>query len=70
MSAETEASLEGTQPSSSGSCVQAGIIFLPSVAKSRRTLGSDAYVTEQERTTWFKIKNRHYSQMGGRERIV
>jgi hypothetical protein len=27
------------------------------------------YVTEQERTTWFKIKNRHYSQMEGREEL-
>ena len=25
------------------------------------------YVTERERTTWFKIKNRNYSQMEGRE---
>jgi ATP-dependent DNA ligase len=30
---------------------------------------SGAYVTEQERTTWFKIKNRHYSQMEGREEL-
>ena len=28
-----------------------------------------AYVTESERTTWFKIKNRHYSQMEGREKL-
>ncbi len=27
------------------------------------------YVTEQERTTWFKIKNRSYSQMAGREKL-
>jgi bifunctional non-homologous end joining protein LigD len=27
------------------------------------------YVTEHERTTWFKIKNRHYSQMQGREEL-
>ena len=25
------------------------------------------YVTEQEHTTWFKIRNRNYSQMAGRE---
>jgi hypothetical protein len=25
------------------------------------------YVSERERTTWFKIKNRNYSQMGGTE---
>jgi ATP-dependent DNA ligase len=30
---------------------------------------SGAYVTEPERTTWFKIKNRHYSQMEGREKL-
>jgi bifunctional non-homologous end joining protein LigD len=27
------------------------------------------YVTERERTTWFKIKNRNYSQMEGREKV-
>jgi bifunctional non-homologous end joining protein LigD len=27
------------------------------------------YVTERERTTWFKIKNRSYSQMEGREKL-
>ena len=27
------------------------------------------YVTERERTTWFKIKNRAYSQMQGREKL-
>ena len=27
------------------------------------------YVTEAERTTWFKIKNRSYSQMQGREEL-
>ena len=27
------------------------------------------YVTEPERTTWFKIKNRNYSQMQGREEL-
>jgi ATP-dependent DNA ligase len=27
------------------------------------------YVTERERTTWFKIKNRNYSQMEGREEL-
>jgi ATP-dependent DNA ligase len=27
------------------------------------------YVTEHERTTWFKIKNRNYSQMAGREKL-
>src|SRR5438874_10969882 len=27
------------------------------------------YVTEQEHTTWFKIKNRDYSQMAGREEL-
>jgi ATP-dependent DNA ligase len=27
------------------------------------------YVTEHERTTWFEIKNRHYSQMEGREKL-
>ena len=27
------------------------------------------YVTEQERTIWFKIRNRHYSQMQGREEL-
>jgi bifunctional non-homologous end joining protein LigD len=27
------------------------------------------YVTERERTTWFKIKNRNYSQMQGREEL-
>jgi len=26
-------------------------------------------VTEHERTTWFKIKNRNYSQMAGREKL-
>ena len=29
----------------------------------------DPYVTEPERTTWFKIKNRNYSQMQGREEL-
>jgi bifunctional non-homologous end joining protein LigD len=28
---------------------------------------SGAYVAEQQQTTWFKIKNRHYSQMEDRE---
>jgi hypothetical protein len=27
------------------------------------------YVTEHERTTWFKINNRNYSQMAGREKL-
>jgi len=27
------------------------------------------YVTQYERTTWFKIKNRNYSQMQGREEL-
>ena len=27
------------------------------------------YITERERTTWFKIKNRNYSQMAGREKL-
>ena len=27
------------------------------------------YVTEQERTIWFKIRNRTYSQMAGREEL-
>jgi bifunctional non-homologous end joining protein LigD len=27
------------------------------------------YVTEREGTTWFKIKNRNYSQMAGREKL-
>jgi bifunctional non-homologous end joining protein LigD len=27
------------------------------------------YTTERERTTWFKIKNRDYSQMAGREEL-
>ena len=27
------------------------------------------YVTEPQRTTWFKIKNREYSQMQGREKL-
>jgi ATP-dependent DNA ligase len=27
------------------------------------------YVTERERTTWFKIKNRNYSQVQGREEL-
>ena len=27
------------------------------------------YVSERERTTWFKIKNRNYSQMEGREKV-
>ena len=27
------------------------------------------YVTETQRTTWFKIKNRGYSQMEGREKL-
>lgn len=27
------------------------------------------YVTEPQRTTWFKIKNRNYSQMAGREEL-
>jgi ATP-dependent DNA ligase len=27
------------------------------------------YVTEAQRTTWFKIKNRDYSQMQGREEL-
>jgi hypothetical protein len=27
------------------------------------------YVMERERTTWFKIKNRNYSQMAGREEL-
>ena len=28
-----------------------------------------SYTTERERTTWFKIKNRAYSQMQGREKL-
>ena len=28
------------------------------------------YVTERERTTWFKIRNRNYSQMQGPRRVV
>jgi len=31
--------------------------------------GSGPYVTEAQRTTWFKIKNRSYSQMKGREEL-
>ena len=27
------------------------------------------YVTERERTTWFKIRNPKYSQMEGREKL-
>ena len=27
------------------------------------------YVTERERTTWFKIRNPQYSQMAGREEL-
>src|SRR6266576_635257 len=27
------------------------------------------YVTERERTTWFRIRNRNYSQMEGREEL-
>jgi hypothetical protein len=27
------------------------------------------YVTEAQRTTWFKIKNRNYSQLRGREEL-
>src|SRR5580765_4790462 len=26
-------------------------------------------ITERERTTWFKIKNRNYSKMAGREKL-
>jgi len=29
--------------------------------------GTGVYVTERERTTWFKIRNPKYSQMEGRE---
>lgn len=31
--------------------------------------GFGNYVTERERTTWFKIKNRSYSQSVGREEL-
>jgi bifunctional non-homologous end joining protein LigD len=31
--------------------------------------GSSPYITELQRTTWFKIKNRNYSQMAGREKL-
>jgi ATP-dependent DNA ligase len=31
--------------------------------------GFGNYVTERERTTWFKIKNRGYSQSVGREKL-
>lgn len=31
--------------------------------------GSSPYITEPQRTTWFKIKNRNYSQMAGREKL-
>jgi bifunctional non-homologous end joining protein LigD len=31
--------------------------------------GSSPYITEPQRTTWFKIKNRAYSQMEGREKL-
>jgi ATP-dependent DNA ligase len=31
--------------------------------------GFGNYVTERERTTWFKIKNRSYSQSVGREKL-
>ena len=31
--------------------------------------GFGPYTTERERTTWFKIKNRNYSQMEGREEL-
>jgi hypothetical protein len=31
--------------------------------------GYGPYVTEAQRTTWFKIKNRSYSQMAGREEL-
>jgi bifunctional non-homologous end joining protein LigD len=34
---------------------------------AKHSLGN--YVTEHERTTWFKIKNRNYSQMAGREKL-
>ena len=27
------------------------------------------YVTDRERSTWFKIRNRSYSQMAGREEL-
>ena len=30
---------------------------------------SGPYTTETQRTTWFKIKNRGYSQMEGREKL-
>lgn len=30
---------------------------------------SGPYVTETRRTTWFKVKNRSYSQMEGREKL-
>jgi ATP-dependent DNA ligase len=31
--------------------------------------GHDPYITEPKQTTWFKIKNRNYSQMEGREKL-
>jgi bifunctional non-homologous end joining protein LigD len=31
--------------------------------------GLSPYTTQRERTTWFKIKNRNYSQMEGREEL-
>jgi ATP-dependent DNA ligase len=34
---------------------------------AKHSLGN--YVTERERTTWFKIKNHGYSQMAGREEL-
>ena len=43
-------------------CVQDG-----SGRLAKHTFGP--YVTEPERTTWFKIKNRSYSQMQGREEL-
>ena len=30
---------------------------------------SDPYITDRENSTWFKIRNRKYSQMAGREEL-
>ena len=35
------------------------------VAKEKRA----PYITERETSTWFKIRNRKYSQMAGREKL-
>src|SRR6266446_6573822 len=53
---------------------QYGTAFFERVCKlelegivAKHSLGN--YVVERERTTWFKIKNRNYSQMAGREKL-